>query len=139
MTDANKAVERTTAAEDARVIEDARAALSGVPSARTADEQKHYDSLPPADKTADDARRLAAARTKALAHVPKRTANEQRAYDAMSLADKTADDETRLTAARRAMMETPEGRAARESHEQAMAGQPAEDAKKPSPSDSVKH
>ena len=130
MTDTKQAVKRTTATEDARAIEDARAALSGVPPARTATEQDHYDSLSPSGKAADNDKRQVAARTKALGSLPKRTDDEQQAYDAMSPADKIADDDRRLAAARLASVETPEGRAARVAHEQAMAGQPAADAKK---------
>ena len=120
--------ERATAAAD-------DSAASGVPPARTAAEQKHYDSLSPLDKQADDDKRLAAARATAraveLARLPKRTKDEQEAYDALSPADKHEDDDKRIAAARLARIETPEGRAAREAHEQAMKGIRAGDKRPP--------
>jgi len=119
--------ERATAAEDA--------AASGVPPARTADEQTHYDHLSPLDKQVDDDKRLAAARVTAraveLARLPKRTTDEQDAHDALSPADQHEDDNQRIAAARRARIETPEGKAAREAHEQAMKGLRAADKSPP--------
>lgn len=116
------AAEERAAEKDVKAAEDAKAALSGVPPARTADEQKHYDKLSPVDQQADDEKRRAAAHTKALATLPKRTKDEQKAYDAMSAAEKVADDDRRLAVAQRSAVETPEGAAARTSHEQAMKG-----------------
>jgi hypothetical protein len=123
--------ERATAAEDA--ID----AAAGVPAKRTADEQKRFDGLSPIEQQADDEKRNVAARaiarTKAIAALPKRTEDEQKAYDAMSPAERTADDDKRLAAAKLAAIESPEGRAAREAHDQAMAGNPVADKKPSSP------
>jgi hypothetical protein len=115
--DTNKAKDEERATEERATAVDV---INAVPPARTADEQKRYDNLSPAGKQADDATRQAAARTKALAALPKRTKDEQKAYDALSPADQTVDDDRRLADARKAAVETPEGRAAREAHEQAM-------------------